>query len=87
MVCIVIIWNYVNQKPKGLWEFLDTDTVAKLVNDHNLGNQTLNVFQPEQRQLLGDVRIIPSPVLLFIFLDSQKSGAERFGWHEEALGW
>ncbi|KAL7080028.1 hypothetical protein ACQ4LE_000796 [Meloidogyne hapla] len=39
----------------GLWEFLDTDAVVRLVEDHMTGHSTLNVFRPEHKQPLGDI--------------------------------
>ena len=31
----------------GLWEWLDPDTVVRLIHDHTLGTQTLSVYQPQ----------------------------------------
>uniref|UniRef100_A0A914P5H0 PPM-type phosphatase domain-containing protein n=1 Tax=Meloidogyne incognita TaxID=6306 RepID=A0A914P5H0_MELIC len=39
----------------GLWEFLDSDAVVRLVEDHMTGHSTLNVFRPEHKQPLGDI--------------------------------
>lgn len=42
----------------GLWEWLDPDTVVRLVNDHTLGAQTLSLYQPQTGQTLGEVGLV-----------------------------
>jgi pyruvate dehydrogenase phosphatase len=39
----------------GLWEFLDPDSVVRLIHDHTLGTQTLSLYVPEQNASLLDV--------------------------------
>ena len=39
----------------GLWEWLDPDTVVRLVFDHQLGAQTLTPYQPPQGSFLSQV--------------------------------
>ncbi|KAI1731642.1 protein phosphatase 2C domain-containing protein [Ditylenchus destructor] len=39
----------------GLWDFLDPDTVVRLIEDHTLGTQTLSDYQPPVGHTLGDV--------------------------------
>jgi pyruvate dehydrogenase phosphatase len=39
----------------GLWEWLDPDTVVRLISDHTLGAQTLSLYQPQTEQTLGEV--------------------------------
>lgn len=40
----------------GLWEWLDPDTVVRLVFDHQLGAQTLTPYQPPLGALLSQVK-------------------------------
>uniref|UniRef100_A0AC35GNH5 PPM-type phosphatase domain-containing protein n=1 Tax=Panagrolaimus sp. PS1159 TaxID=55785 RepID=A0AC35GNH5_9BILA len=39
----------------GLWEWLEPDSVVRLIHDHTLGTQTLSLYQPEQGTSLLDV--------------------------------
>ncbi|PAV80258.1 hypothetical protein WR25_16791 [Diploscapter pachys] len=39
----------------GLWDFLDPDTVVRLVHDHTLGTQTLQPYTPRSGVTLGQV--------------------------------
>ncbi|CAI4226682.1 unnamed protein product [Auanema sp. JU1783] len=39
----------------GLWEWLDPDTVVRLVHDHTLGTQTLQPYQPKPSTSLKEV--------------------------------
>ena len=39
----------------GLWEWLDPDTVVRLVHDHTLGTQTLQPYQPKNGTSLKQV--------------------------------
>ena len=39
----------------GLWDFLDPDTVVRLVHDHTLGTQTLQPYAPRSGVTLGQV--------------------------------
>uniref|UniRef100_A0AC34R3X1 PPM-type phosphatase domain-containing protein n=1 Tax=Panagrolaimus sp. JU765 TaxID=591449 RepID=A0AC34R3X1_9BILA len=39
----------------GLWEWLDPDTVVRLINDHTLGTQTLSLYQPQPGSSLKEV--------------------------------
>jgi len=41
----------------GLWEFLDPDTVVRLISDHDFGMQTLGRYDPGADQTLSDVLI------------------------------
>lgn len=40
----------------GLWDFLDADTVVRLVFDHALGTQTLTPYEPHPGTTLAQVR-------------------------------
>ncbi|CAD5206653.1 unnamed protein product [Bursaphelenchus okinawaensis] len=39
----------------GLWEWLDPDTIVRLVRDHTLGTQTLSHYQPSPEKTLGEI--------------------------------
>ncbi|CAD5209657.1 unnamed protein product [Bursaphelenchus xylophilus] len=39
----------------GLWEWLDPDTIVRLVSDHALGTQTLSNYQPSPEKTLGEI--------------------------------
>nr|CDJ93452.1 Protein phosphatase 2C domain containing protein [Haemonchus contortus] len=39
----------------GLWEWLDPDTVVRLVHDHTIGTMTLQPYQPKSGSLLKQV--------------------------------
>ncbi|KAI6241169.1 [Pyruvate dehydrogenase [acetyl-transferring]]-phosphatase 1, mitochondrial [Aphelenchoides fujianensis] len=39
----------------GLWEWLDADTVVRLVSDHAVGAQTLSVYQPRAEKTLDEI--------------------------------
>lgn len=39
----------------GLWDWLDPDTVVRLINDHQLGAQTLTHFEPKKNANLTQV--------------------------------
>lgn len=41
----------------GLWEWLDSDAVVQLINDHNLGTQTLSPYVPKPNYTLKEVLI------------------------------
>uniref|UniRef100_A0A0R3PQP2 PPM-type phosphatase domain-containing protein n=1 Tax=Angiostrongylus costaricensis TaxID=334426 RepID=A0A0R3PQP2_ANGCS len=41
----------------GLWEWLDPDTVVRLVHDHALGTMTLQPYQPKDGATLKQVRV------------------------------
>lgn len=41
----------------GLWEWLDPDTVVRLINDHTLGTQTLSLYQPQIGLSLKEVNL------------------------------
>lgn len=41
----------------GLWEWLDPDTVVRLVHDHALGTMTLQPYQPKSGTLLKQVML------------------------------
>lgn len=47
----------------GLWEWLDSDAVVQLINDHNLGTQTLSPYVPKPNYTLKEVNIL----ILIIF--------------------
>ena len=49
----------------GLWEWLDPDTVVRLVHDHNLGTQTLQPYQPK-----GPVTLKQASLQFLIFSGS-----------------
>jgi len=58
----------------GLWEFLDPDTVVRLISDHDYGMQTLGRYEPGAAdQTLADV-------IVHIFLkgDPIKGFSSRF---------
>jgi hypothetical protein len=46
----------------GLWDFLDPDTVVRLINDHTFGTQTLSDYQPTVGYTLGEVEFRHLPI-------------------------
>lgn len=47
--------NFLVLATDGLLEWLEPDTVVQLVNDHNLGTQTLSPYIPKQHSSLKEV--------------------------------
>ncbi|KAF7639151.1 PPM-type phosphatase domain-containing protein [Meloidogyne graminicola] len=55
LTCLPEVFYHQLTSNDRLWEFLDSDAVVRLVEDHMTGHSTLNIFRPEHRQSLGDI--------------------------------
>jgi pyruvate dehydrogenase phosphatase len=40
----------------GLWDWLEPDTVVRLVGDHSIGAQTLSLYEPACERTLNEVK-------------------------------
>ncbi|VDN50169.1 unnamed protein product [Dracunculus medinensis] len=57
----------------GLWEWLDPDTVVRLVYDHTIGTETLTPYQPDYHLSLSEASHFNSHILkLIVFERLQK---------------
>lgn len=50
----------------GLWEWLDPDTVVRLVYDHTIGTETLTPYQPDYHLSLSEASHFNSHILKLI---------------------